>query len=187
MKKARSKDARPYCKKISRLKYLEGVKGRLVDDIEPYLVVIKQTVLKSGKKIGFWSLARMIFPVIEAVGSCIYKERQFRLLERIGVPCPALVWKMYRHSLIHGDQPRFLIYRKQRIDWEVRIFEGAHAIKKGVIAIDLGKCYRDFLGFLDREILKSGTKSIWVEDGIVFNKKISKQLKDEFRALKTIS
>ena len=54
--------------------FLEGVKGRLENDVWPYFGCINQIYLDSGKKkmVGFWALARMVFPVIEAIAKAVY-------------------------------------------------------------------------------------------------------------------
>lgn len=176
---------KPGFKKIPRDAFLYGVKGRLINDVGPYIELVKKVYDETGKGTGFWALARMIFPVVDAVASRIYKKgkqrKPVKLLQKLKVPCPNLVWEIYRHSLIHGDQPRTAVYRKKKVAWRVSIGEGTHERHNTHIAIDLEKCYQDFLIFLDEEIKKGINKSIWIENEIIFNRKISKPLKAEFK------
>ena len=65
---------KPGFKKLPRDAFLYGVKGRLMNDVGPYIEYIKKVYAETGKGIRFWSLARMVFPVIDAVAPRIYKK-----------------------------------------------------------------------------------------------------------------
>jgi hypothetical protein len=180
--------------RISKYDFLTGVHERLKNDVEPYFDLIEKINRETGRAIGFWALVRMIFPIIEAVGSVIHKgvsdkggikisiNKHLKLMDELKVPCSGLVWEIYRHSLMHGDRPRKAVYRKQKVNWELRI-GGGHQVKHNCLAIDVQKCYVDFLSFLDIEIKRAGKKKIWIEDEILFTNKISKRLKSEFKLL----
>lgn len=81
--------------RVLRSTYLSNVRGRLLNDVAPYFRAIEQEA-KAGRYVGFFALARLIFPVVEAVSSVIYRPRQrerqpVRLLKELGFEYPNLV------------------------------------------------------------------------------------------------
>ena len=58
---------------MSRAAFLSDVAQRLRDDVGPYFEVIQAVYTHTGRGVGFWALARMIFPVVEAVSTVIYR------------------------------------------------------------------------------------------------------------------
>jgi len=100
---------------MTRKQYLEGVKGRLVNDVGTYFAMI-DTEGSKGNMVGFWGSARLIFPVIEAVAKTIYRKgkgedvRVPRLLKQLNIPHPDVVWQMYRNSLAHSDHLAHIKY-----------------------------------------------------------------------------
>ena len=61
---------------MSRSAFLTIVAQRLRSDIGPYFATIRDVYTRTGKGVGFWALARMIFPVVEAVATVIYRREQ---------------------------------------------------------------------------------------------------------------
>lgn len=185
MRKKRSKKS--VYKRVKRADFLSDVKGRLERDVRPYLGCIHQIYASTGKGVGFWGIARMILPVIEAVANVIYRKvtgqsKPMRLLKRLGIEFPYLFWEMYRHPLIHTDQLRTATYRGVKVNWEIRV-GGGHEFKSKHIAVDMEKLYKDFARFIDNEISTSMNKTVFVESGIKFGNGIKKNLKDEFRRI----
>lgn len=112
-------------RRMSRSAFLSSVVQRLRNDIGPYFETIRTVYARDGKGVGFWALARMIFPVVEAVSTVIYRagsrsggtrERQpVRLLRELGFEYPNLVWEMYRHTLMHNDEMASATYQGRRV------------------------------------------------------------------------
>jgi hypothetical protein len=104
----RSKHLKDTYTLMTKKQYLEGVKGRLVNDVGTYFAMV-DTEGSKGNMVGFWGSARLVFPVIEAVSKTINRKsgrddvRVTRLLKELNIPYPDVVWQMYRNSLAHSD------------------------------------------------------------------------------------
>lgn len=181
--------------RTTRKLFLEGVKGRLENDVAPYLDLINQiasdSYLKTGKTevIGFWALVRMVLPPINAVANALYRGKEndkfCKLLKQLGIAYPRIVLEMYRHSLMHNDELRGIAYRGQRIGWSIGHGGTDHIFHKDAILIDIRKLYQDFIKFLNAEIAKSGSRTVWAENTVVFGKGIPTELKKEFDDIKS--
>lgn len=77
--------------------------SRINKDIYPYVDLIREHIKASQEGIGNFSLARMIFPVIEAVARPLGKTPQ-QLMHELRVPYPYLCWSMYRDGFTHNDE-----------------------------------------------------------------------------------
>jgi hypothetical protein len=168
--------------------FLSAVAGRLRNDVGPYFGMIQDVYARTRVGVGFWALARMIFPVIEAVSTVIYRagsrrggarERQpVRLFRELGFQYPNLAWEMYRHTLMHNDEMATAAYRGRRIGWEIRV-GGGHVWTRGRLGIDVEKLYQDFLAFLDQEAASSSTTQVWVKESFRFNAAFGRATRDE--------
>lgn len=54
--------------------FLSRVRQRLLNDVGPYFETIRTVHRRTGRGVGFWALARMIFPVVEGVATVIYRS-----------------------------------------------------------------------------------------------------------------
>ena len=97
---------------------------------------ILQLILKS-KEVGFfpntapfWALLRMTFPIAEAVGDLIYRDKTVQNLQsvlenefeavRSGYRGKAAILTLlFRHSLIHTDELRTLVIGQREVGWSV--------------------------------------------------------------------
>ena len=107
--------------------------GRLENDVGTIL----QLILR-GKKEGlfpdaapFWALLRMTFPIAEAVGDLIYRnkstalnlqsvlENEFEAVRAGYQGKAAILTLLFRHSLAHTDELRTLVRGKREVGWLV--------------------------------------------------------------------
>lgn len=182
-KKKRAKRRRVYEHiKLSRKAYLTDVRGRLVAEVGLCIPMFVQ------ESTGFWATIRMLFPVVEAVATVIYrthgKERKpVRLLRELGVPFPNLAWEIYRHSLMHNDELVACRYRDRAVDWSVS-FGGGHHSAPGAIHLDLETLYNDFVGFLGDQIdaPKAKVSRVWPKHKFAFGNGTSRVVREEMRA-----
>ena len=179
-------------RRMPRADFLRSVAGRLRNDVGPYFETIRAEYCRTRTGIGFWALARMIFPVVEAVASVIYRtgrtrrgprERPpVRLLRELGFEYPNLVWEMYRHTLMHNDEMASASYQGRVVTWGIRVGEGHHC-SNGRLWIDAEQLYTDLLAFLDREATAPGSSRVWVKESFRFNTAFSRVTRDEMLRL----
>ncbi len=183
----RSKHLKDTHTKMTKKQYLEGVKGRLVNDVGTYFTAI-DVEGSNGNMVGFWGSARLIFPVIEATAKTIYRpsgkedNRVPRLLQKLGIPYPNIVWQMYRDSLAHSDHLVHITKGSRTIGWSVTASAGGistgHIFAGSTVHIDTRRLYEDFLTFLDQEIAQA-TTSIYIKTGLKVGQKYKGQLQSE--------
>lgn len=171
-------------KKIKKKDYLENVKIRLENDVAPYMKLIKKIQNTTGVGIGFWALVRMIFPIIDELSNTLYRKsrknkyKHIKLLQKLGLKFPNLIWEMYRNGLIHHDIPRKILYKDIEIKWGIKT-SGKHEYKKDMILININQVYDSLVYFIKSEINKAKNKSIYMHIGVKYNKKLGKELKNE--------
>jgi hypothetical protein len=184
----RSKHLKDTYTLMTKKQYLEGVKGRLVNDVGTYFAMV-DTEGSKGNMVGFWGSARLIFPVIEAVAKTIYRKsghddvRVTRLLKELNIPYPDVVWQMYRHALAHSDNLAHISNgKKKTISWSVTASAGGattgHFFKGNVVHLDTRRLYDDFLAFLDSQITQATTR-VYVKTGINVGRKYQGKLRSE--------
>lgn len=157
-------------RRMPKADFLLGVLHRLQGDVGPYFALIHSIQRKTGRQVGFWALARMLFPVVEAVAYVIYrtagaKNGPAKLLERLGFKYPHVVWQMYRNTLMHHDEMATASCLGRRIAWGLGLGTG-HGWGEGLIQVDLRKLYVDLSAFLQREAARSRRRptSVWVRE-----------------------
>lgn len=176
-------------KTIPKKLYLEQILLRLEKEYIQILNMVTEYNLKNVRGIGFWSLIRIIFPVIETVSSVMGKQKEDFLEEELKVPCGHLVWELYRHALMHTDELWYAEYEGKIISW------GAHLGNEGLnhfvddktdshsttIHIVIPSLYFNLREFLVKEIAKNDTSEIQIQVGIHFpnhQTKVIKELED---------
>jgi hypothetical protein len=155
---------------IAKSAFLEGVRDRLKDDVEPYFEKLGQ-LNAQGKYPGNWATVRMIMPIIEAVAVTTEidpplrpeGDRPYLLLEKLGVPHPAVVWDMYRNGLSHTEQPFGIMYKRKWIVWSMTASNADpsahdHSVSGQVIHINIKTLYEDFKDYVDRELVGCATQ-----------------------------
>ena len=165
--------------------FMRDVKGRLENDVGPYFDCVEAIYKRTGRGVGFWALTRMLFPVIEAVATTIFRTSNagpppVRLLRCLGLRYPKLVWEIYRNVLMHGDELLVATYKDHRVSWNVTI-GGGHDASHGTLRIDLRKLYDDMLQYLDNEAndQRNVHLSVWVKDGFRFTTAAASSTKKE--------
>lgn len=188
-KKSAARGKRYRYKRQSKIDFVRDVKGRLENDIGPYFECIEEIYRQTGRGVGFWALTRMIFPVIEAVATTVFRKSKadippVRLLRQLGLRYPKLVWEMYRNVLMHGDELLVATYRGWTVAWSVAI-GGGHSSDHGGLQIDLRKLYNDMLQYLDDEANdpQNKGKSVWIKTGFRFTSSASSSAKKEMLAV----
>lgn len=147
-------------------------------------------VAENAYMVGFWGSARLIFPVIEAVAKTLYRkrgnedERVPKLLQKLGIPYPDVVWQMYRNSLAHSDHLVHLSRGSKTIGWSVTASAGGvstgHIFAGNMVHIDTRRLYEDFLRFLDDEITHA-TTNLYVKTGLKVGVKYTGKLGTEIK------
>lgn len=112
----------------------QNVLGRLEGEVGAFVGLIVEA-RKQGRLphiAPFWSFARMLFPVAEAVGDLIYQDKPVKNLKHIlenefeavrsGYKGKAaLIALLYRHSLAHTDEMRILVVKKTKVIWKLTL------------------------------------------------------------------
>ncbi len=169
-----------------RANYLKAILDRLETEYIPILDLIKKHNSQNERAIGFWSLIRIIFPVIETVASIVGKRKEVFLEQDLHVRFGHLVWEIYRNALMHTDELRYAVYKEKTISWAAHIsIDGTgHIIQKHTrlhpitIHLDISELYFSLRNFLKDEITKKDEKSIHIQVGVHFPDQESKLLKD---------
>lgn len=164
----------PIYQNISKKRYLEDILLRLDAEYIRILEMVTEYNHTHDRGIGFWSLLRIIFPVIETVASVIKKPKEDFLKEDLNVPYGHLVWDIYRNSLMHGDEMRLAYYKNEIINWATHIeAEGLnHCVKDKTnshpttIHIKISCLYNNLREFLVKEIAKNDTTEIQIQVGV---------------------
>lgn len=182
MKKSRDKVFR----KISKTQYLKLILSRHENEYMQILDLIINYNHTHERGMGFWSLIRMIFPVIESVASTIGKQKEDFLTEDLHVPFGHLVWELYRHALMHTDELRYAVYKEKTISWATHLSTDdiGHLTAKHTdshpttIHIDIPRLYYDLQEFLKKEIEKNDMSEINIQVGVHFPEHESLVLKE---------
>ncbi|MFH1910390.1 MAG: hypothetical protein ABIJ72_04395 [bacterium] len=133
-----------------------------------------------GQFSPFWAVARMLFPIAEAIGDLIYRDDQSTVknLEQVlqnefegirtGYKNKAnLITQLYRHSLTHTDELRELKDGDLICTWLLALDRNANHLfseklseKMIRINFDLLQFYDDIKNLLDK-LIEKATKNIY--------------------------
>lgn len=183
------KSNKPRCKifrRISKTLYLKQILVRLDSEYMKIINLVNKYNLTHKRSMGFWSLIRIIFPVIESVSSVIGKQKEDFLKKDLDVPFGHLVWELYRHALMHTDELRYAVYKGKTISWATHLGNEnvGHIIAKQTkthpttIHIDIPKLYSSLRDYLAREIRKNDNSQISIQVGVHFPKHESKVINE---------
>lgn len=164
---------------VSKVEYLKEILRRHKTEYIEIRSMVNEYNFTHERGIGFWSLARIIFPVIETVAFTIGKKKESFLEEDLGVPFGHLVWELYRHALMHSDELRYAVYKEKTTSWAIHLGNEniGHLVAKhtdshpATIHIDISKLYFALQEFLVKEITKNDTSPISIQVGIHFSDK----------------
>lgn len=178
---------------ISKKLYLIYILDRLNQEYIPILeMVINYNSSHKESVGGFWSFARIIFPVIEAVAFAIGKSKQDFLQEDLNVPFSHLVWELYRHPLMHSDQLNYGLYKDKTILWAIHLDNelSKHFVAKATkthpttIHVAVPMLYYDLKEFLIKEIAKNNNSIVQIQIGAHFPEnegKLANELKKIYK------
>lgn len=160
--------------------YLKEIQTRLKTDVGAYLDLIVNRPTDQPA-IGFFSLVRMLMPVIETVARAHGMDSSV-LLRELSVPAPTLIWNLYRDMFIHNDGLMIARIEDQTIFSAISITPSStsgsginmHRVsaKFGRHQLDVGNLYYDLIDYLDKKTAEStATAKIEVIIGIEYLKK----------------
>jgi phage terminase large subunit-like protein len=187
----------PISMQISITAFLEDVQDRLRDDIDPYFDRLRE-LNAAGKYPGNWAVVRMLMPVIEAVAVATETDqpqngRPYILLEKLGVPYPAVVWDMYRNGLSHSEQPFSIIYKNKRIVWSITTTWDdpaikSHSVTGQLIHINLKTLYEDFKEYIKGRLREADADELHeqiltIKTGKIYPDDYSGPLRDALESL----
>lgn len=112
---------------------IQRVEDRLKADVGGLFDLIFKEWKRGNTITPNWAFARMIFPISESLGDLKYNlrptENQYQILkneyaqiDRKYEKVSAILSQLFRHSLIHQDELRYLrFYRYSKIVWKFKI------------------------------------------------------------------
>ena len=161
---------------VKKNSYLEQILERMDHEYIQILKMVNKHNLESERGMGFWSLIRIIFPVIESTSSVMGKQKEDFLAQELKVPFSHIVWEIYRHSLMHTDELRYVVYKNKTISWAVHlgnedighIIDKQFGTKPTTIHISIPKLYSSLRDFLVKEIAKKDSSRIQIQVGVHF-------------------
>lgn len=106
-------------KTIPRKGYLQSVLNRLEGEVGPIVECIEEYNKKHKNKIGFFSMVRIIMPVIEVVATSEGRLPQ-DLMKDLGMTLPYTEWDGYRDIFLHNDE--FVILAVENLGLQTAIF-----------------------------------------------------------------
>lgn len=141
-----------------------NMQGRLLADLEPVWEMINHR-----KYSPFWLLTRELFPVAESIGDLIYRssptvnltkvlENDFSKIRPEYAGKGKMIALLYRHSLIHQDEPRSIYSGNISIYWNLAFIDGRYHLQVSdidrrkrscVMQFDLRTFYEDILSLLE--------------------------------------
>jgi len=140
------------------------IQSRLLTDLEPVWQMINHRQYSP-----FWLLARELFPIAESIGDLIYRdkptinltkvlENDFSKIRPEYADKGKMIALLYRHSLIHQDEPRSIYSGNITIEWSLAFIDGRYHLKVSnidrrrhscVMQFDLRTFYEDILALLE--------------------------------------
>lgn len=157
-----------YKYKKSLKQELSGILQRLEKDTGSYL----QLAATNNYQFGYFAMVRLLTPTIEHIAQTLPKKKAINsrdwLLSKLGITFPNIFMHLYRHSLIHGDEPAQIEVGLQIVTWYLTFGHNTHKIEEYgvpvksvsgiklphplIIYIDLKKLYEDLVAFLKETI-----------------------------------
>jgi len=170
---------------IQRVQYLKKIKSRMENEVGTYFDMLTNYNKLELRKIGFWSTIRLLMPIVETTAKTLGKTPQ-EILHQMDVKTPHLVWEMFRHPLIHGDQLSHIKYKDREINWGLTLGSGkgvSHIIMHDHIGLDLNYLYSRLLTLLSDEISKNDETIIKIEVGIIFDDDAPSYILDDLKKI----
>lgn len=105
---------------LPRSKFYTEILERLCDDVGPYLDIVRRPNTKNNY-FGNFALIRMTMPIIDTIGKAEQRE-PWSVLKDMKIPLPRLTWSMFRHGLIHNENPIIITWGKREVSWVLSPF-----------------------------------------------------------------
>lgn len=151
------------------------IQARLLEDLEPVWELINRRNYSP-----FLLLARELFPIAESIGDLIYQGRPTVNLtkvidndfSKIGPEYAGkgkIISQLYRHSLIHQDEPRSIYSGNITVDWSIAYIDGRNNLivrdidrrrRSCVMQFDLRTFYEDMLLLLEQYKTKGPKRGV---------------------------
>ncbi len=151
----------------------QNILNRLVDDVGPVWDLVNQQEYSP-----FWLLIRSMMPIAESIGDLIHQngstsmnlealiENELTAVRPIYSGKGTLIATLYRHSLMHQDEPRSIFCGNITIHWNVAFIDGRYHLKTSnkdvrrrscVMQFDLRTFYEDLQSVL-RNCISDGPR-----------------------------
>lgn len=146
-------------KTIPRKKYLQSILNRLRDEVGPIVECIEEHNKSHKDKIGFFSMVRIIMPIIEVIATSEGRIPQ-DLMKDLGMTLPHTEWHGYRDIFLHNDE--FVILAVENLGLQTAIFltsedeqEISDFLAKDGRNIDPFRLRRLLVDYLEQKIQKT--------------------------------
>lgn len=145
-----------------------ATRGRLINEAGTYIKAIQVHNSTHDYGVGFFGSVRLLVPVIEHLTFILYGNKKAdsrnKVLKDLGVAYPSIVWHIFRHPLMHGDEPCQITIGNQIVTWYIQLYNQSHRYEVMdshhrqtdgkslpgpiVIHLDIIKLYNDMLSYM---------------------------------------
>lgn len=147
---------------MSRKEYLQSVLNRLKDEVGPIVECIEKHNSENENKIGFFSMVRIVMPVIETVATSEGRMPQ-ALMKDLGMTLPYTEWNGYRDIFLHNDE--FVLLGVDNLGLQTAIFltsedeqEISDFLAKDGRNIDPFRLRRQLIAYLEDKIQQTAER-----------------------------
>lgn len=140
--------------------FFAAIKGRLENDIAPYIELVRKEWDENHRGIGNFALVRMLAPIIETTAKALDMSSQ-DLLHELGLDYPYLYWSLFRDVFSHNDEFQYAKVIDQN-GKEIIIYPGLGVSMRGTpslhttlhpyVTLSLTGLYDELTKFLDRKM-----------------------------------
>jgi hypothetical protein len=99
---------------------------------------------------------RILVPLIEVSSKFEFNGDPKRLLQKLNVPKPNIIWPMFRHGLSHSVRPFFAVIKGRRTAWAIPQYPCDHYDAGSAVGIYAPKLLKDLESYLEEVRYKSG-------------------------------
>ena len=156
MTKRQPRGADYVVKTVNKKEYLSDILGRLNNDVGPLIDCIEALNKTSEHKVGFFSMVRVMMPMIEVVATSEGRAPQ-DLMKDLGMALPYTQWNLYRDIFAHNDE--FVYAGVDKLGLQVGIFftssdeeDIAEFLAKDGRNIDPAWLHRRMVEYLEKKI-----------------------------------
>lgn len=159
---------------LPRHEFMEQVLGRLENEVGYYLKLLaKNPMMKDGKQVGvgFFSVVRLLAPVIETLGRIDKLSPQEFLEQKLKIKKPYMTWTMFRDGLAHNENgPIVMLYSDKQVTWHLLLdlsnTPATHSTGPDHILLDLLRLYEDLKQYVTQEAKKTDAGNVKIVTAI---------------------